>query len=258
MKPVNLLPDELRPRNRSRDGRGPAHILIGVLAVLLVMAVAYALTLNQANSRKTDIARAKSEIEKAKSQVAASTAFGDFHSVKETRVSSVKQLSAGRFDWERLMRELALVLPDKVWLQEATAATTGDPSQGGASTAGGSTPPPSANAGANASAPGTDGASSGAGASPSVDLKGCATDQNDVAVLLVRLRKLHRADSVDLKESAQETTEQGVQTSGDSGGSSENCGHGQYKFDVAVTFSPDTEGEKPAGGKVPAALGGGS
>src|SRR3954449_2379686 len=108
MKPVNLLPDELRPRQRAGEGRGQAHIVIAVLGVLLVMAVAYALSLNQVNSHKTDIARAKSEIEKAKVQVAASTAFGDFHTIKETRVASVKQLASGRFDWERLMRELAL------------------------------------------------------------------------------------------------------------------------------------------------------
>src|SRR3954463_10384495 len=111
MRPVNLLPDELRPRQRTSEAGGRANIVLGVMGVLLVMAVAYALSLNQVNAHKTDIARAKSETEKAKAEVTASTAFGDFHAVEQTRSASIKQLAAGRVDWERMMRELALVLP---------------------------------------------------------------------------------------------------------------------------------------------------
>jgi hypothetical protein len=94
-----------------------------------------------------------------------------------------------------------------------------------------------------------------------MDLKGCALHQKDVAVLLVRLRKLHRVDEANLTESAQELTDQGggAQTSGDSAGATDTCGNGRFKFDVAVTFSADApKGEKPAGGSVPAKLGGGS
>jgi Tfp pilus assembly protein PilN len=253
MRPVNLLPDELRPRQRTQEGRGPAHILIGVLGVLLVMAVAYAMSLNQANSRKTDIASAKAEIEMAKVEVAASTSFGDFHDVKETRVASVKQLAAGRFDWERLMRELALVLPERTWLLDVTASTSAENAPAG----GAGTPPPST-AGSSASA---ETAEAGAGgSSPTLTLKGCALRQKDVAVLLVRLRKLHRAEDVDLRESAAETAgTTGAQASGaDSAGGSESCGNKRFKFETAVTFSPTAQGEKPAGGKVPATLGGGS
>jgi Tfp pilus assembly protein PilN len=251
MRPVNLLPPELRPRERRREGRGPAHVVIGVLGVLLVLVVVYALSLNQVNSHKTDIARAKSDIEAAKSQVAASDAFGDFHSVKETREASVKQLASDRFDWERLMRELALVLPDRTWLLDATASTTPDATAGAAA---GATPPPSTGTTAAGGATGTAGAGN-----PSLDLKGCSLHQNDVAVLLVRLRKMHRVDSVDLKDSTQEATDTGAgQSDGGSADDSESCGKGRFKFEVGVTFTPNAETEKPLGGKVPAKLGGGS
>jgi hypothetical protein len=255
MRAVNLLPDELRPRQRSAGGRGPGHVVIGVLGVLLVMAVAYALSLNQVNGRKTEIASAKGEIEKAKREVAASTAFGDFHSIKETRVASVKELAAGRFDWERLMRELALVLPEHTWLLDANASTTGDPSQAGGAT---STPAPTASGAAPAAT--ADAAGAGVGTNPTMSLKGCAIQQKNVAVMLVRLRKLYRVEDVDLTESAQELTESGgAQGSTDSAGGSDTCGNGRFKFDVTVTFSGDSpKGEKPAGGKVPAKLGGGS
>ena len=254
MRPVNLLPAELRPRPRTREGGGRAHIVLGVLGVLLVMAVAYALSLNQVNSHKTDIARAKSETEKAKAEVAASTAFGDFHAIEQTRSASVEQLAGGRFDWERMMRELALVLPAHTWLLNVTAASADGAAAG--ATGGASTAAPPATA-APAAAAG-DSAASGA-SSPTLSLKGCALKQNDVAVVLVRLRKLYLVDTVDLNESAQETTDKGVQTSTDSAGGSDTCGSGRFKFDVSVTFSaPTTKSDKPAGGKVPAKLGGGS
>jgi Tfp pilus assembly protein PilN len=253
MRPVNLLPDELRPRQRTREGDGRAHIVLGVLGVLLVMAVAYALSLNQVNSHKTDIARAKSETEKAKAEVTASTAFGDFHAIEQTRSASVQQLAGGRFDWERMMRELALVLPAHTWLLNVTAGASAD---GAGATPGASTPAPPAT-GSPAAAPG-DSAASGA-SSPTLSLKGCALKQNDVAVVLVRLRKLYLVDNVNLNESAQETTDKGVQTTTDSAAGSDTCGSGRFKFDVTVTFSAaSAKSDKPAGGKVPAKLGGGS
>ena len=229
MKPVNLFPDELRPRQRSREGRGPAHVVLAVLDVLLVLAVAYATSLNQVNSRKTEIAQAKSDIERAKAETAASDAFGDFHSVKETRMASVKELAAGRFDWERLMRELALVLPDDTWLLNATASTSDENKPGAAS---GANPPPAAAAPTGTAV---------AAQAPTLDLKGCALRQRDVAVLLVRLRKLYRAESVDLTESAEETTEAGgTQTSGDAGGGAdtESCGNKRFKFEVPCPRTP--------------------
>ena len=39
--------------------------------------------------------RAKTEIEKAKTQVAASTAFGDFHAIEQTRSANCAALCVG-------------------------------------------------------------------------------------------------------------------------------------------------------------------
>ena len=248
MRPVNLLPEELRPRQRTRAGRGPAHVVLGLLGALLVLVAVYAMSLNQVNSHKTDIAHAKSEIERVKAETSASDAFGDFHAIKETRLASVKQLAGGRFDWERLMRELALVLPERTWLLGATASTS--PNNAPGEGVGSSAP----------AKPATPAASAGASDSPSVHLNGCALDQRDVAVLLVRLRKLHRAEDVDLTESAEESTGGEGQTSEGAGapGGSDTCGNGRFKFDVTVKFSPAAEAEAHQGGKVPARLGGGS
>jgi Tfp pilus assembly protein PilN len=252
VNPVNLLPEQYRARRPSSEASGSSRIVIGVLAVLLVMAVAYALSANQVNSRKSGIASARSEIERAKAQTASDNSFGSFHTVRQTRETSVKTLAGGRFDWERLMRETALVLPRGTWVLDMTASTSAS------GTAGSTAPGPGASA-APAGAASTV-ATAGAPASPSVHLVGCALHQPDVAVLLVRLRKLHRATDVSLTESVKQEQDSGLaqaSTNSASGGS-QDCGGGRFKFDVTVTFSAPTAAELSKEARAPVRLGGGS
>jgi type II secretory pathway pseudopilin PulG len=264
MKPVNLLPESYRPRRPSGQAAGSSRIVIGLLAALLVMAVVYALSANQVNSRKSRISSAKSEVQRAQAQATSQSAFGTFHDMKQTRVTSVTALAGGRFDWERLMREVALVLPRGTWILDMTTSTGQAQSQAsGGST---SSPPPSSSSSSSSSSAAS--ASSGsasstanpnAPATPTAHIIGCALHQNDVAVLLVRLRKLHRATDADLTESAKED-QQGSSATGEAAGSGgDTCGDRRFKFDVTVTFSPATVPSDLKGdGHVPVSLGGGS
>jgi Tfp pilus assembly protein PilN len=252
VRPVNLLPEQYRATRPSSQAAGSSRIVIGVLGALLVMAIAYAVTANQVNSRQGDIAAAKSEIQRAQVETASQNAFGSFHSMKEARETSVKQLAGGRFDWERLMREVALVLPKRTWVLDMTASTS---SQGGPG-ATASTPSPSSSTTAGS----TGAAGATAPASPTVHVTGCALHQDDVAVLLVRLRKLDRATDVKLTESVKQDQDQGgAQVATDAaGGGSDTCGGGRFKFDVTVTFSAPTPADLEHPGHVRSGLGGGS
>ena len=245
MRPVNLLPEQYRATRPSTQATGSSRIVIGVLGALLLMAVAYAMTSNQVTSREGDIAAAKSEIQRAQVQTASQNAFGSFHAMKETRETSVKQLAGGRFDWERLMREVALVLPKRTWVLDMTASTAAESATGTA---------------APASTPSTGGAAATAAANPTVHLTGCALHQDDVAVLLVRLRKLDRATDVKLTESAKQDQEAGgAQVATDAaGGGGDTCQGGRFKFDTTVTFSPPTAADLEHQGHVRSGLGGGS
>ncbi len=222
MRPVNLLPEQHRARASS--GRaGGAYVVLGVLGALVVMVVVYALTANQVNSRKTETAKASQEAQTLEARTASLDRFGDFSQVKQTRLASVRELAGGRFDWERFMRELSLVLPRGSWIKEVDASATGSADESG-----------------------DEGQPSG---QPSAKLTGCARKQPETARLMVRLRRMHRVDDVALKESAQESN----------GGAAtlENCGK-LYAFDLTVTFlaSPPPEGTGK-GKRVPASLGGG-
>jgi Tfp pilus assembly protein PilN len=234
VRPVNLIPDERR--RRSGTGRsGSAYVVLGVLGALLVMAVAYVLTSNHVNDRKTQAAEARQEADGLEAQANTLNSFSDFSMVKQTRLAAVRGVAYTRFDWERFMRELSLVVPSGSWLQSADASVTG---------------PADATAGA-ATPSGTETTATAALPSPSATLVGCTQKQSEVASMMVRLRQLYRVTEVSLNESAQEQA--GAQATLD------NCGK-LYKFDVTVTFSPaPLRQEAPPGAtRVPASLGGGS
>ncbi len=249
MKSVNLLPAKHRPRTPTGGQQGSAYVVVGILGVILLMVAFYVLTVNGVNTRKDEVTKAKAETAQAQARAGSLSSYGDFSKIKEQRVQSVKQLAAGRIDWERLARGLARVLPNGVWLLSASASASGNPVAAGASGAGAAAPPSSSSSSAN-------GASGSGPAVPKVEVVGCAPSHSVVAVTLVRLRELAGAKDVQLNEITRPQDQAGAASS--ASGGSDSCGtvHGEVaaKWDATVTFS-----EKPQGSAhVPASLGGGA
>jgi Tfp pilus assembly protein PilN len=243
MNAVNLLPAKHRPRQATGGKQGSSFVLLGVLAAVVVAVLVYLMSVNSINDSKTKIADAQAEAARASAQADALGAYGNFAKVKQDRVTRVKQLAQGRVDWERLLREIAHVLPTGVWVTKADASDT----------------PDEASAGGTGSAPAAPGASAttASATAPSITLQGCAPSQPAVAATIVRLRHLQGASDIELDHS---TRPESAGASSGSGSSSTDCGtsHGStnYEFQVKVTL----ESPKPApyvSGKVPASLGGG-
>lgn len=220
MRAVNLLPASRRTQEGG-NRPGSAYVVLGTLGALLVVVVVYVLTANGLTSKQDDLAELKSQTETAQQQAAALGSFDDFATIKATRETSITQLAQARLDWERLVRELAHVLPGDVFISSLEASA----------------------AAADKAATGTAGGTAATG--PSLKLSGCAPSNPDVATLMVRLRKLHRANDVTLSSSAR----------GESTGVEGSCGT-DYSFSVTVTFDPATPAAAPE--KVPAHLGGGA
>ena len=250
MRPVNLLPERDRVRRPAPDQPGNAsYVVLGVLGALLLGVVVYVVTQNQVNSRTSQIAVAEQERAEAEQRAAGLASFGEFAQIKETRVQSVTELAKSRFDWERLMRELALVLPEDTWLTAVTAASAPQSTDG-------TTPAPPTPA-----TPTTPGAVATTG--PSLSVTGCSESQERVAVVLVRLRKLHRATDVQLTESAESESAGGAIAGASApagptlAGTDAECSF--FKFDATVTFEPGTD-DLPEAEElpVPRALGGGA
>ena len=117
VRAVNLIPSEQRRAKPSGNGSGAAYIVVGVLAVFLVMAVAYVLTSNKVNENQTKAAEAKQEADALEAQAAQLGSFTNFAAIKDQRLASVVTTAQSRFDWERLMREVSLIMPEGSWLE---------------------------------------------------------------------------------------------------------------------------------------------
>lgn len=268
MRPVNLLPERLRPREGSRRP-GVAYALLGALATVLVAVVLYVLTVNQVTSRQAETESLRAKTQAAEARAGALTSYGTFKKMAQTRLSSVQAVAAVRFDWERMSRELALVLPKGVWLTELEAsgpggeeASTGS-SSSGAGGAGGSSSE------AGGSSPESSGTSESGGGAPALDLTGCAPSQEAVAETMVRLRRVHQAEDVKLISSERAKEQSGSEAgssassdgaaagaSGTAAGCGKTGGRGNYAFSINVILgSPPAQ--TPESGKVPASLGGG-
>jgi Tfp pilus assembly protein PilN len=228
VKAVNLIPSEQRRAQPTGKASGAAYAIVGVLAILLAMAVVYVTTSNKVNENETKAAEAKQEAEALEAQAAALGSFTDFAAIKEQRLASVVTAAETRFDWERLMREVSMIMPEGSWLRTTSASVVGD------QTSTDQTATPTA----------------GAALNPTATFVGCTRKQSEVATLMVRMGQLHRATDVKLNQSAQETS------TGEA--SIDSCGS-LYQFDVTVSFEPVAPNEAPRGSvRVPASLGGGS
>lgn len=229
MRPVNLLPARYQRARASGERAGIGYAAIGVLAVLLLMIVLYVVTTNGVNDAHEETAKATSEQQAAQARLGQLQAYGDFANLKAGREAAVKGVAQLRFDYERLMREVALVLPHDTYLTDFKAA-----SAGGGDTA-------SADAAAGAATASAGGATA---IGPSLTITACAPSHQDVATAVVRLRKLHNVTDVSLGNSTK-------------GGAAASPATGACKVSWAATLTFQPETVPTANEPVPARLGGG-
>jgi Tfp pilus assembly protein PilN len=259
MKAVNLLPEKNRPRRPSGGKGNGGYIVLGILGAVLIGVLVYVLTLNTINDSKSKIKEATAEAARLNEEANSLGAYGDFAKIKSERVQSVMTLAQGRFDYERLVRELAQVLPPDVWLVNAAASAAGDGSSTTTSTPAPAAPP-AGGSGASGSTPAAT-STPAAPSGPTLQLQGCARDQSQVAVTLVRLRELQGAVDVSLDHSTrgEDNTGPAAAPAGSSGGADSGCGttagKPNYSFQASVTFAPASPSQPTT---APNRLGGGA
>jgi Tfp pilus assembly protein PilN len=200
-----------------------------VLGALLLAVGLYVFTTNGITSRESDTAAALADAESAERQTGELGAFEDFRQQKQARLQSVAALANGRFDWERLMRELSRVLPSTVYIAGVEASVIPEPDAAPVATDPGVAPGPTAK------------------------IRGCARTHPDVAEAMVRLHSMHRVTDVTLTTASKEGATAGVPVEADSG---EGCGE-FVEFDVTVSFSPQDPVAPTDTEPVPVYLGGG-
>jgi Tfp pilus assembly protein PilN len=202
MRPVNLIPQEERRGEHAAMRSGPlVYIVVGLLVAALAGVTALVLTNNEISERKAEAAQLRREdaAEKARAErLAAYTSFRDLH---DQRVATVTSLADSRFDWERVMRELSLVLPGDVWLTHLDATVAPGVTLDGSSSGG-------------SSASGLRAAAAG----PALEMVGCATGQAAVAGFVTALKDIDGVTRVGVQSSALGETGSGAGVSAESSG----------------------------------------
>jgi Tfp pilus assembly protein PilN len=125
MRPVNLIPgDERRGDGAPLRMGSMVYVLTGGLALLLLGVVVLALTGKQVSDRQAEKASLEQELAQTTAQAESVRAFTDFRTMQETRAATVSSLAQSRFDWPRVLNELALVMPGDIQLNSLTGTVS--------------------------------------------------------------------------------------------------------------------------------------
>lgn len=223
MRPVNLIPAEERRGGQASLRSGPAaYILVGALVAALAAVTALVLTGNQISEYKSEIVQLQREDAIAKERAESLASYTQFASLTEQRIATVSSLADSRFDWERVMRELSLVLPDDAWLVGLTASASG--AEGGEGGSGGG------------------GSLRGAIPGPALEIGGCAAGQEAVASFVTALKDIDGVTRVGVESSELGDQQSAAGASGGgeaaAGGSNDDCRTRDFiaKFDLVVAF----------------------
>ena len=250
MKAVNLIPTDAR-----RGGAAPArsggavYVLLGGLAVVVVALASYVLLQNTISDRQAELAQVKRDATAAQATATALSPYRQFAQLSQTRVQTVGALAGSRFDWERAMRDLALVLPDNVWLTSFVGTVAPGINFG--------------DAGVNTNS--ETGTLRSTQQVPAVELVGCTENQADVARVMARLRLVEGVTQVSL--AASEKSDVSTAGAGSGAGATpsagSDCRNGSRKFpmfSMVAFFSPlpGAPARAPSPGGAPSAGAGSS
>jgi Tfp pilus assembly protein PilN len=183
MRPVNLIPPEQRRGAQAQLRTGPLpYIFLGALVLALIGVALLVTTNNQISESKAEVAQLKREDAAAGAKAKRLAAYSQFRTLAEQRTATVRSLADSRFDWERVMRELSLVLPSNVWLTSLNASAS---------------PASSVEGESGGAASGLRGAIAG----PALEMSGCATGQEAVAEFVGALKNIDGVTRVGLGSS---------------------------------------------------------
>jgi Tfp pilus assembly protein PilN len=215
-----------------------SYIVIGALAAALLGAIALGFTSKQVSDRKAEVTQLTQQEQQVTAQAQSLQSFVDFRSVQETRAATVASLAQSRFDWERVLNELARVIPANVWLTQLTGTVS---------------PAVQIDGGADVQ---TRDSVNG----PALEVVGCATSQDEVAAFVSDLEDIDGVTRVgvsssklpDSTTSGAAATGGGAAPSSGSDDTSDDCRTRDFitRFELVVAFDavpvPDTATSAPS------------
>jgi len=176
VRPVNLIPPEDRRGDHAPLRAGSlSYVIVGAIAAALVAVVALVLTQNSITDRENEIAQLEVARDAATQRAEALAPYAEFASLQEQRELTISSLAQSRFDWERVLRELAIIIPADITLNSLEATTSG--------------------------AEGETESAAGVGTAPSMVMAGCAPSHDAVAAFVAALKDIDGVTRVGLDNS---------------------------------------------------------
>jgi Tfp pilus assembly protein PilN len=173
------------------------------------------MTNNQISDRKAQQASLQDQVTQTQAEAQKLNTFVSFASLQQARQETVSSLAASRFDWQRVLRELAIVIPQDVWLTGLEASAAGSASSSGTSS--------------SSTATDIQG--------PSLDIQGCAAGHESVARFLSALRDIDGVTRVAvLSSDRQGATGSATAPSGSGTGASCSSRNFIASFEVEAAF----------------------
>jgi len=198
MRAVNLLPVDEQRGTRLEGVRAPLLVVAGGIAALTTGAVVLAMSASgTADERRAELAAIKATIAQLPEAPDPAVSQGALLAERSDRVRAVSAALETRISFDRVLREISLVLPDDAWLTGLTATAPATIAPVGAS----EVPlPPAATSGPEG-----------------VTIQGSTFSYDSVARVLSRLSVVPSLESVRLTASAR-VVPQSSEASGAAGG----------------------------------------
>jgi Tfp pilus assembly protein PilN len=216
MRPINLIPEQERRHDGGAGRTGPlAFIVVGALLFALAGVVALVITSNQVSERESEITSLQARTVAAKQRADRLSAFTSFDEIKEQRVQTITELADNRFDWSRVLHELALVMPRWVILTKITGSSGQIEGESGTSGIGGTIK------------------------GPALTVYGCGKSQTRVAQMVTAMKQIDGVTRVGLNKSVLRFPAESSGSSGGSEGEGEGegeCPPGLYTFEAVAAF----------------------
>jgi hypothetical protein len=141
MKAVNLLPREV---TKTKSDRPSAPLIVGFVTGVFVLVILAAMFFKESvtvSHKRTELQAARAELAQVPAPAPPDNAISTLNGEQAKRVAALQSALNSRIAWDRVLREVSLVLPKDVWLSsltlQAPVAATAIPG-----TTPGATPPP--------------------------------------------------------------------------------------------------------------------
>jgi Tfp pilus assembly protein PilN len=120
MRAVNLLPRDEK-RQRPQPGAVLLTAVLGSVLVVALLAGFFLMTSSKVSDRQAEVDALRAELAAIPPAPEAPTDNGGLETQKSERVTLLGKALGSRVAWDRVMREISLVLPEDIWLESLTA-----------------------------------------------------------------------------------------------------------------------------------------